>query len=379
MKLRKGIGILPREVLLLIFSFLDFHDKYNVALVCKLWREVAETKSLWKEVFLDYKQKIFKRKVRPSLRAFFHRYTGFPLEYLVMRYADNDLLRHLQQSCPNLDMLVLEDGDYTQCDFSLLPSSLGYLEISVCDPKHRNFYPHNWFESFTPEHFPKLTTLKFEGAPNWNEAIVQFTKLKTLDSIHIIDVEDITAPAFDALMTMSQLQELGLVMVNDLPRDYASKIVQNLRSLQEFDMRLTINLVERKDLRQLARLSDLRRLMLRSQKRTMNALIRVICKMSSLEQVEFDFDFQCGNEPGPSKLIEMLAKLQELRPDVDFKFRDVEVSRINYEYIKEEVCEGEETEGKRKKMRRIVRRRMVLITKMTTKVKEEMRKMLVSL
>lgn len=317
--------------------------------MCKLWRDVATTKSLWKEVFLDYKQKTFQRRINPSIRAFFTRYVGYSLEYLTIKSIDNDLLKHLQNFCPNLELLVLEDGDYTQCDFSLFPSSIGYLEISICDPKNRNYYPPNWYKSFTSEHFPNLDTLKIEGAPDIDRAIVQFSSMKSITDLHILDVSEISSDAFDTLMSMSWLEGLGLVAVTYLPLDYATKILRNLPKLRAVDFRVTHYLVTPEVLRKLAKLPELRRLMLPSCYKIMKTLCKVVLNMTELKFVEFDCDFQFG-DPAPRNLIETLSTLQKLRPDVEYTFRDIKVVPDNYDAILNDACSGvedgnEEEEG----------------------------------
>ena len=285
------------------------------------------------------------RRLSLSWRSFFRRYIGFSLERLDVHVIDNLLLKRLRKSCPNLDMLTVS-GSCKHIDFDLFPSSLGYLELSVCDPEFGVHYPPNWHTSFNPDHFPNLRCFKISHATHFNEAILDIATLEDLIDLHIswIDYE-VTDESFDKLMMMSQLEYLQLQSVGKLPTDYARKILKNLKNLEWINFLDAEELVTFSDVRTLAQLPKLKEMLLPARRRVMLALVKSIPTMNNLTEVTFDDESHFAEIPGPSNVIEILSSLQELRPDVCFVFRNVKVCKENYDLIKDEACVGEEDDA----------------------------------
>jgi hypothetical protein len=51
---KPGYIELPDEILLLIFSFLEFHDLLSCNTVCNQWRQVASTEWLWQKLCIKH-------------------------------------------------------------------------------------------------------------------------------------------------------------------------------------------------------------------------------------------------------------------------------------------------------------------------------------
>ena len=295
---------------------------------------MVKMQTVWRKINLVSMR--LSKKIRCSLVSFFQTYVGASLRELRITDMDNDILNHLNASCPHLRLLNLYSGDYSSCHFALLPSSLTSLIINQDGVNSEKFYPHKWYTSFTQDHFPHLERLTIDQAPDANPAITQIATLKTIRRLEVWSLRDaFSSTAFTALMGMTDLEGLCLTGVDELPDNFAKEIVRNLRKLKQLSLIWLDHILMGSHVKMLPQLPHLDTLMLcsTSERGVMEALLEVIPSMPRLKRVEFDDDNHFEEPPPPKDFTDILADLMKCRPDVSFYFRGVECDG-NLEYLK---------------------------------------------
>uniref|UniRef100_A0A0N4ZCZ7 F-box domain-containing protein n=1 Tax=Parastrongyloides trichosuri TaxID=131310 RepID=A0A0N4ZCZ7_PARTI len=100
--------ILPNEVLLRVFSYLDMKSLCQGAQVCKLWNNLAMNGANWMVVnFFDYQ-----RDIKPSVVENISRRSGYYLRKLSLRGCQNiqdGALRIFAVNCRNIEVLSLSN------------------------------------------------------------------------------------------------------------------------------------------------------------------------------------------------------------------------------------------------------------------------------
>lgn len=125
--------VLPRELLLRVFSFLDVVDLCRAAQVSRSWNSLALDGSNWQSVDLFS----FQIDITPSVIERLSTYTGGFLHALSLRGCKSltdESLSQLAKSCPNLRKLDLSDcnnlSDTTCIAIASYCTNLTYLNLS---------------------------------------------------------------------------------------------------------------------------------------------------------------------------------------------------------------------------------------------------------
>ncbi|XP_049794999.1 F-box/LRR-repeat protein 14-like [Schistocerca nitens] len=123
------VSCLYREILALVFGYLDVRDKGRAALVCTSWRDAAYHKSVWRGVVA----KLLLRPANTSLFASLVRRVIRRVQVLSLRRS----LRDVVQGVPNIESLNLSSC-YNVTDIGLSHAfvaevpSLTHLDLSLC-------------------------------------------------------------------------------------------------------------------------------------------------------------------------------------------------------------------------------------------------------
>ena len=258
-------------------------------------------------------------------------YVGRVLQRLTAEHMKEETMVHLK-TCPNLKELSLLEGYYTSNHFLHLPPTLTYLKIEGlygCQPTD------DWYVAFTQEHFPNLETLCIRDFCEFDEALKKISHLKTLRTLEFKFMNDgISDEAFDAMMTMTDLEHLTLVCIDRLPADSADEILKNLLKLKSAYIDCTWTFGP-EGVRTLAKLPNLQKLTIPADDEPLiNELPGILHVADKLQRLEFDPNMDFHETGVPQGMAEIVKQLKELRPDVVFIFRGHKVGEKELVKIK---------------------------------------------
>ena len=131
---------MPEKILLHIFSFLSPKEILHCALVCKIWRNLAQNPKLWRSLKLrtEYRDALHIRHMDHFMYLLSHRFNTH-LEYieLPIELITAQLLHELANKCTNLKHLTLDFSAAMQLqdfnDLNAFPCNLKMMTICLSE------------------------------------------------------------------------------------------------------------------------------------------------------------------------------------------------------------------------------------------------------
>ncbi|KAI6235604.1 Leucine Rich repeat-containing domain protein [Aphelenchoides besseyi] len=203
--------VLPKELLLRIFSYLDIVSLCRCAQVCRIWNRLAMDGSNWQSVDLFCFQKEIKTSVVENLAT---RCGGF-LKELSLRGCENvhdSAMRSFSAKCPNIEALSLSKCKYitdNTCEYlGRYCHRLMFLDLENCTAITDNSL------KFLSEGCTHLNELNISYCTNITDTGIEdlFRGCNNLKSLIAKGCEGLTYACFQGLNKhMTQLQRLNLL------------------------------------------------------------------------------------------------------------------------------------------------------------------------
>lgn len=200
---------LPLEVLVIIFTYLPRQDlARRVQFVCRRWQYASWDKSLWTSFIYnacgDAKETIDSLALFPRLRNL----------NLLFGSVNNDLIRYLSDSCPNLEVLqILWDSIYNCGEFTLIRPLLQIKKLilrSKCQSYMDCEYLHRIFPNLEQLEIFRLLLIRTD--------IVQYLKTKR-SSLQSLSIPCWTANGQCVLPCLSECENLKTLSLRQLCKD----------------------------------------------------------------------------------------------------------------------------------------------------------------
>ncbi|CAD5220919.1 unnamed protein product [Bursaphelenchus xylophilus] len=262
--------VLPKELLLRIFSYLDIVTLCKCAQVCRVWNRLAMDGSNWQQVDLFDFQKDIKASVVESLAL---RCGGF-LKELSLKGCENvqdSAMRSFAAKCPNIEALVLSKCKYitdaTSDYLGRYCHKISYLDLENCtaitdrslkalsEGCHRLTELNiSWCINVSDdgirhvlENCPNLETLICKGcrglSPNcFDDLKDKMNSIKTLNLLSCVFLNDVTVEAI--AQSCPLLEYLCLSNCSDITDRSLQALSHGCPLLKDLELASCVNLTD---------------------------------------------------------------------------------------------------------------------------------------
>ncbi|KAH7697574.1 Protein C02F5.7 b [Aphelenchoides avenae] len=249
--------VLPKELILRVFSYLDIVSLCRCAQTCRCWNKLAMDGSNWQDVDLFDFQKGVKPAVVESLAK---RCGGF-LKNLSLKGCENmqdHAMRSFAAKCPNIERLILfqcklitdaegckrlEELNVSWCS-NLTDLSVNYiangcpkLQALIC--KGLQGLSPNCFDNVNNNHFQELRKLNLLSCPNVTDETVEHiaSHCHKLEYVCLSNCKEITDRALQALaIGCVNLKDLELAACANVTDVGFVSLSKNCHELERMDL-----------------------------------------------------------------------------------------------------------------------------------------------
>ncbi|XP_028161940.1 uncharacterized F-box/LRR-repeat protein C02F5.7-like [Ostrinia furnacalis] len=257
-----SINDLPNEILIYIFSMIDFESVLAVAKVCMRWQQLCLTPCVWDNTRLIVCMKNYVR-ISESIVPFVAKYVkNVKLQYFklypqvrasLISYCPN--LTHLEISISQVDSCIFDDlGHWPNLKFLSFRNS---LIIQNPENANGNFVYHLPFEKLKC-----LETLILSNFALTQNSLYSMLQCPNLVSINIEKMKNIPADFLESLLTTKQSTLRSLHIYGDTLNDDIIRYISSCRVLQVLHI-MTCKTLFDSSLLHLYRLKNLHSLKLR--------------------------------------------------------------------------------------------------------------------
>ncbi|XP_045515896.1 F-box/LRR-repeat protein fbxl-1-like [Pieris brassicae] len=266
------INDLPNELLIYIFSMIDFESLLAVAKVCVRWQQLCLTPCIWDNTRLIVCMKNYVR-ISDNIVPFVAKYLkNVKLQYFklysqvrasLISYCPN--LTHLEISISQVDSCIFDDlGHWPNLKFLSFRNS---LIVQNPDGSNGNFVYHLPFEKLK-----YLETLILSNFALTQSSLYSMLQCVNLVSINMEKMKNIPADFLESLLKTKQSSLHALHIYGDTLNDDIVCSISNCKVLQVLHI-MTCKTLFDSSLRHLNRLKNLRSLKLRHGYFSTNALL----------------------------------------------------------------------------------------------------------
>lgn len=256
------INDLPNEILIYIFSMIDFESLLAVAKVCSRWQQLCLTPCVWDNTRLVVCMKNYV-SISESIVPFVAKYLkNVKLQYFklysqvrtsLISYCPN--LTHLEISISQVDSCIFEDlGHWPNLKFLSFRNS---LIVQNSQNANGNFVYHLPFEKLK-----YLETLILSNFALTHSSLYSMLQCTNLVSINMEKMKNIPANFLESLLRTKQSTLRALYIYGDTLNDDIMRHVSNCRVLEVLHI-MTCKILFDSSLLHLHRLKNLQSLKLR--------------------------------------------------------------------------------------------------------------------
>ncbi|XP_034828389.1 F-box/LRR-repeat protein fbxl-1-like [Maniola jurtina] len=271
------INDLPNELLIYIFSMIDFESVLAVAQVCVRWQQLCLTPCIWENTRLIVCMKNYVR-VSDSVVPFVAKYLKkVKLQYFklysqvrasLISYCPN--LTHLEISISLVDSCIFDDlGHWPNLKFLSFRNS---LIAQTAENANGNFVYHLPFEKLK-----YLETLILSNFALTHSSLYSMLQCVNLVSINMEKMKNIPADFLESLLLTKQTTLRALHIYGDILNDDIISLISKCKALQVLHI-MTCKTLFDSSLLHLYRLKSLRSLKLRHGYFSTNALLAYFSK-----------------------------------------------------------------------------------------------------
>ncbi|XP_041968322.1 F-box/LRR-repeat protein fbxl-1-like [Aricia agestis] len=266
------VNDLPNELLIYIFSMIDFESLLSVANVCMRWQQLCLTPCVWDNTRLIVCMKNYVR-ISDSIVPFVSKYLkNVKLQYFklysqvrtsLISYCPN--LTHLEISISQVDSCIFDDlGHWPNLKFLSFRNS---LIVQNAENGNGNFVYHLPFEKLK-----HLETLILSNFALTHGSLYSMLQCVHLDRINMEKMKNIPAEFLENLLKTKQNTLRALHIYGDTLNDDIMRSISKCRHLQVLHI-MTCKTLFDSSLLHLYRLKNLHSLKLRHGYFSTNALI----------------------------------------------------------------------------------------------------------
>lgn len=230
---------IPANVLLAIFSYLDFKSLCLTSRVCRLWHTYANDSSLWRILDLRSYQfnlrcmwKIITRKLTEHCKELY--IEGYLSKTKKLVNLSTPLMQEIKKKAPRLSNLTLYRSDLNNIDVGSFPTSITKLSLA------HSLVPLKWFDTLkTKNVFPFIQDLdlsfctRISSEDITNICCLHTLKILTLNGCYRVVDDNVR----DIATKLNNIVSLDVSDCKKLTDTSLHHIARNLKSLEKLCLR----------------------------------------------------------------------------------------------------------------------------------------------